>query len=71
MQKFSNLEAIEVFLRLILFFLRDCVKMFRSIADLLGSRKIFSAMNVKSRRGFAVSAKRKKFDGSVNLGGKN
>ena len=25
-KKFSSLEAIEVFLRLILFFLRDCVK---------------------------------------------
>ena len=69
MQKFSSLETIEFFLRLMLFFLRDCVEMFRSNSRFVGL-KIFSVINVKSRRGFAVSVEGERSDGSVNQGGK-
>ena len=39
-------------------------------ADLLCGRKFFSVINVKSRRGFAVSVEGKRSDSSVNQGGK-
>ena len=43
LQKFSSLEAIEFFLRLILFFLRDCVEieMLRSNSRFVGLKKNF------------------------------
>ena len=72
MHKYSSLEAIEFFLHLILFFLRDCVEMFRSISRFVGLNLgwIFSVINVKSRRGFAVSVECERSDDSVNQGGK-
>ena len=44
--------------------------MFRSTADLLCLRKIFSLIYVKSRRGFAVMVEGERVDGSVNQGAK-
>ena len=41
LQKFSSLEAIEFFLLFILFFLRDCVEMFRSNSRFVGLKKKF------------------------------
>ena len=44
--------------------------MFRSNSRFVGLKKIFSVINVKSRRGFAVSVEGERSDGSVNQGGK-
>ena len=41
------------------------------IADFLGCRKIFSVINVKSRRDFALSVDGEKSDGSVNWKGES
>ena len=42
--------------------------MFRSNSRFVGLKKIFNVINVKSRRGFAVSVEGERSDGSVNQG---
>ena len=52
LQKFSSLEAIEVFLRLMLFFLCDCVKNVPFYSRLFGLKENFQFDKCKTQMGF-------------------